>query len=85
MKFRKILVPLDGSESAEIVFPFVMSGVQLHGASVLLLHAIAPLHRSLSTSTSILGKIFEQVDSIAAVYLENHLRRSPLKRSRWSA
>ena len=74
MKFKKILVPLDGSETAEKVIPFVISEAQLHGASVLLLRAIAPLRRSLSTSTSILGQIYEQVDSIAADYLEKLLK-----------
>jgi nucleotide-binding universal stress UspA family protein len=68
--FNKILVPLDGSETAEKVIPFVITEAQLHGASVFLLRVIAPLRRSLSTSPSILKQVYEQVDSIAEDYLE---------------
>ncbi|MEN8242236.1 MAG: universal stress protein [Chloroflexota bacterium] len=74
MKFKKILVPLDGSETAEKAIPYVITEAQVHGASVLLLRAIAPLRRSLSKSPSILGKIYEQVDSIAMDYLEKIIK-----------
>ena len=69
--YKKILVPLDGSETAEKVIPFVISEAHGHGAAVLLLRVIAPLRRSLSTIPSILGRVYEQVDSIAEDYLKN--------------
>lgn len=68
--FKKILVPLDGSETAEQVIPFVISEARAHGASVLLLRAIAPLRRSLSASPPIIRQVFDQLNSIAADYLE---------------
>lgn len=70
MIFKRILVPLDGSETAEKVIPFVISEAKLHGASLVLLRVIAPLRRSLSTSPSILRQVYEQVDTIAEDYLE---------------
>jgi nucleotide-binding universal stress UspA family protein len=70
MIFKRILVPLDGSETAERVIPFVISEAKLHGASLVLLRVIAPLRRSLSTIPSILGHVYEQVDAIAEEYLE---------------
>jgi nucleotide-binding universal stress UspA family protein len=70
MVFKRILVPLDGSETAEKVIPFVISEAKLHGGSVLLLRVIAPLRRSLSTSPSILGHVYEQVEQIASDYLD---------------
>jgi nucleotide-binding universal stress UspA family protein len=70
MMFNKILVPLDGSETAEKVIPFVIDEAKLHGAEVLLVRVIAPLRRSLSTIPSILGRVYEQVDAIAEDYLE---------------
>jgi nucleotide-binding universal stress UspA family protein len=69
MIFKRILVPLDGSETAERVIPFVISEAKLHGASLVLLRVIAPLRRSLSTIPSILGRVYEQVDAIAEDYL----------------
>jgi nucleotide-binding universal stress UspA family protein len=70
MIFKRILVPLDGSVTAEKVIPFVISEAKLHGASLVLLRVIAPLRRSLSTSPSILGHVYEQIDAIAEDYLE---------------
>jgi nucleotide-binding universal stress UspA family protein len=70
MIFKRILVPLDGSETAEKVIPFVIAEAKLHGASLVLLRVIAPLRRSLSTIPSILGRVYEQVDAIAEDYLE---------------
>ena len=64
------MVPLDGSETAEKVIPFVISEALLHDSEVLLLRVIAPLRRSLSTIPSILGHVYEQVDAIAEDYLE---------------
>jgi nucleotide-binding universal stress UspA family protein len=68
--FKKILVPLDGSETAELVLPFVQEEARLHGAEVLLLRVIAPLRRSLMSIPSVMDHVYKQVDAIAAEYLE---------------
>jgi nucleotide-binding universal stress UspA family protein len=70
MLFRKILIPLDGSQVAEKVIPFAIAEAQLHGAEVVLLRVIAPLRKSLSTIPRILRKVYKQVDSIAEDYLK---------------
>lgn len=43
VSITKILVPLDGSELAESVLPFVEDAAKAFGASIVLYHAIAPL------------------------------------------
>jgi nucleotide-binding universal stress UspA family protein len=68
--FKQILVPLDGSETAENVFPFVIKEAQLHGAKVLLLRVIAPLRKSLMASPSTIDLAFEQINILAREYLE---------------
>jgi nucleotide-binding universal stress UspA family protein len=68
--FKRILVPLDGSETAEKVIPFVITEAQLHDAMVVLLRVIAPLRRSLMSIPSVMTTVYEQVNIIAADYLE---------------
>jgi nucleotide-binding universal stress UspA family protein len=68
--FKRILVPLDGSKTAEKVLPMVVEEAQLHGAAVVLLRVIAPLRQSLMTSPNILAQVFKQVDLIAQENLE---------------
>ena len=41
--FQKILVPLDGSETAASVLPFVEEMAKLFGASLVLYHAVPPI------------------------------------------
>jgi len=67
--FKRILVPLDGSENAELVLPFVLEEAQLHGAEVVLLRVIAPLRRSLMSIRSVMKQVYQQVDNIAVEYL----------------
>lgn len=68
--FNRILVPLDGSENAEKVIPFVITEAQLHDAVVILLRVIAPLRRSLMSAPSVMTSVYKQVDIIATDYLE---------------
>jgi len=63
--FKRILVPLDGSKTAEKVLPMVVAEARLHGAGVVLLRVIAPLRQSIITSPNILAQVFKQVDLIA--------------------
>jgi nucleotide-binding universal stress UspA family protein len=69
--FKRILVPLDGSETAEIVLPTMITEAKLHGATVVLLRAIAPLRQSMMSAPSIMNQVYAQVDSIVQDYLEN--------------
>ena len=69
--FNKILIPLDGSKNAEKVLPMAVSTASLHGASVVLLRAIAPLRQSLMASPASIKLAFEQIDEIAKDYLED--------------
>jgi nucleotide-binding universal stress UspA family protein len=45
--YQRILVPLDGSKTAEKVLPYVISEAKLHGATIVIIRIIAPLRRSL--------------------------------------
>jgi len=69
--FKRILVPLDGSETAENVLPTVIAEAKLHSATVVLLRAIAPLRQSLMSIPSVMSQVYEQVEVIARDYLEN--------------
>ena len=69
--FKRILVPLDGSDTAENVLSVVIGEAQSHKAKVILLRVIAPLRQSLVSGPRIIHQIFEQMDSIAKDYLEN--------------
>lgn len=69
--FKKILVPLDGSETAEKVLPFVIEEARLHQAVVVLIRSIAPLRQSLMSSPSLLEQFFTQVEEIVWDYLAN--------------
>lgn len=68
--FKRILVPVDGSETAEHVIPLVIKEAQLHGVEVVLLRVIAPLRRSLMSIPSVMDQVYKQVDNIAAEYLD---------------
>ncbi|MGD2027633.1 MAG: universal stress protein [Anaerolineales bacterium] len=67
--FKKILVPLDGSKTAEKVLPIVVDEARLHGAGVVLVRSIAPLRQSLMTSPSMFEQVLAQVENIAREYL----------------
>jgi nucleotide-binding universal stress UspA family protein len=73
--FKRILVPLDGSETAEKVLSVVVEEARLHGAIVVLLRAIAPLRQSLMVGPRIINQVYEQVEYIAENYLENIAER----------
>jgi len=68
--FKRILVPLDGSENAEKVLPIVVAEAQCHKAVVVLLRVIAPLRQSLMASPNLLAQIFEELELFAKENLE---------------
>ena len=68
--FKRILVPLDGSKTAEKVIPSVITEARLHGAVVVLLRVIAPLRQSIMTSPNILTQVLKEVELIAQENLE---------------
>lgn len=69
--FKRILVPLDGSEIAEKVLPTVLAEAKLHEAVVVLLRVIAPLRQTLMSSPSLIKQVFNELDQIAHTYLDN--------------
>jgi len=69
--FRRILVPLDGSKIAEKVLPFVKEEARLHGATIVLLRAIAPLRQSLISVPSVMDNVYDQIGEISQDYLDN--------------
>ena len=68
--FNRILVPLDGSETAEKVLPMVVTEARLHRAVVVLLRVIAPLRQSLMASPKVIAEALNQVELIAQDKLE---------------
>jgi nucleotide-binding universal stress UspA family protein len=68
--FKKILVPLDGSQTAESVLPVVIEEAKSHHSTVVLLRAIAPLRQSLMSSPGSIQQALEEVSLIAQHYLE---------------
>ena len=68
--FKRILVPLDGSENAEKVLPTVVAEAQCHKAVIVLVRVIAPLRQSLMISPNLITKLFKELESIAKDNLE---------------
>jgi nucleotide-binding universal stress UspA family protein len=69
--FKRILVPLDGSEAAEGVLPVAKAEAQCHGAAVLLVRVIAPFRSSLMLVPGLLEQADAQITPIVEQYLEN--------------
>jgi nucleotide-binding universal stress UspA family protein len=67
--FRRILVPLDGSEQAEQVMPLVRAEAIHHGAVVVLLRVVPPLRQGLIMVPSIVDDLNAQAEQLAEDYL----------------
>ena len=67
--YNHILVPLDGSKTAEKVLPVVIAEAKCHDASVVLLRVIAPFRSSLMAAPTLLEQANEHVMRIAQEYL----------------
>lgn len=80
--YQKILVPLDGSQRAEIVLPIATSLARVLNAELLLVHIVhspdMPRHvPALSEETDLVERIIEINRADAAQYLENLSARLP--------
>ena len=73
--YNRILVPLDGSKTAEQVLPYVISEAQTHGATVVVMRVIAPLRKSFSGMPYILDNVEIYLVDIAEDYLEDVAER----------
>jgi nucleotide-binding universal stress UspA family protein len=68
--FKRVLVPLDGSQNAEKVLETVKVIASHHNSEIVLLRVIAPLRQSLMASPSVINNAFTQLNEIANQYLE---------------
>ena len=73
--FKRILVPLDGSEIAEGVLPVVKAEAHCHGATVVLIRVIAPFRSSLMMVPSLLEQANAQALTIVERYLQDVAER----------
>ena len=69
--FCRILVPLDGSATAEAVLPFARDEARCHNATVVLIRVIAPLRSSLMMVPSLVEQATEKSIQITTEYLDN--------------
>jgi nucleotide-binding universal stress UspA family protein len=67
--FKRILVPLDGSERAEAVLDLVKAEADHHEATVVLIRIIPPLRQGLMMVPAILDDVTEQLTLLARDYL----------------
>jgi nucleotide-binding universal stress UspA family protein len=77
-RFSKILVPLDGSEVAASALPFVEEFARLHGAAVVLYHAIPPLAAYPgieAANPQMTGEVLEEMQREAHEILSAQARR----------
>jgi nucleotide-binding universal stress UspA family protein len=68
--FKRILVPLDGSEIAEKALPVVIAEAQCHNATVVMMRVVVPFRSLLMMSPARLETANQQVEKIVADYLE---------------
>jgi nucleotide-binding universal stress UspA family protein len=68
--FKRILVPLDGSEVAEGVLPFVKAEASAHGATVVIMRVVAPFRSTLMMSPALLEQASAQILPMIESYLE---------------
>jgi nucleotide-binding universal stress UspA family protein len=68
--FNKILVPLDGSENAEKVIPFVITEAQKHDAQIIIIRVIPPLRPALMSIPLVVEKVDQDIEGIVQAYLD---------------
>jgi nucleotide-binding universal stress UspA family protein len=69
--YKRILVPLDGSKTAEKVLPYAISEAQHHRATVVVIRVIAPLRKSLRGIPNLIERAGEHMQDIVEEYLED--------------
>ncbi len=73
--YKRILVPLDGSENAQKVLPVVVGEATCHQATVVLLRVIPPMRYSLMMTPAILAQINQQATELGQSYLNEIAER----------
>ena len=68
--FRRILVPLDGSELAEKVLPLAEAEASDHGATLVLFRVVPRLRQGLMLVPSVLDDLNQQVLQLATDYMD---------------
>ena len=70
--YKRILVPLDGSETAEKVLPYVISEAKSHGATAIVIRVVAPLRKSLLFGVpDLVDQLKAHLKDFAEAYLQN--------------
>jgi len=78
-QYKHILVPLDGSELAELALTDAFSLAQLHQAEVTLLQVISPLEHLVVNGDLFLDELWALQKNAAVRYLEDISRRDECK------
>lgn len=68
--YRRILVPLDGSQRAEKVLPLVKMEAGCHEATIVVLRVVTPLEQGLMLVPTVLQDLKEQAMQAAEEYVE---------------
>lgn len=76
--FKKILLPLDGSETAEAILPFVQEIATRTGAEIVLMTAVQPVA---VWDTTITVTVLENEESSAVDYLKQAMAKLPGKQN----
>ncbi len=74
--FKKVLVPLDGSELAEAVLPYVRELAKLSGGEIVLLRV--PLYPALdipASNPNLIPTLYDDIDREAQAYLSRTVMR----------
>ncbi len=69
--FKRILVPLDGSENSKKVLPIVITEAKCHQAVVVLLHVISPLQHSFMASPNMLAQVLDELELMTKEKIED--------------
>lgn len=73
--YKRILVPLDGSETAEKVLPVVTEEARCHGAAVVVLRVIPPPRSSLMVTPKFQEQLLQQATEFTHNYLAGVAQR----------
>ena len=73
--FRRILVPLDGSERAEQVLDFASLEARAHDGTLILMRVIPPLRHTLMVTPALMEDLVHHANEIATDYLDGVAER----------
>lgn len=78
-KYRRILVPIDGSSRAESVIPVARIIARAHGAELLLMHVVPPVHSPSGTQTAQATNLHSEIERQNARGARDHLEQLRLR------